>query len=98
MRQVREVLRLQGAGGLSDRKIAHSLRGSRPPVAESGRRAQAAGLSWPLPEPRDDPPLERRLFATAAPTPLARRPAPDWSLRHQERKRKGVTLLLLWQE
>ena len=98
MRQVREVLRLKWACGLSDRKIAQSVRVSRPTVAEYVRRAQAAGLSWPLPDTLDDTALERRLFATAAPTPLARRPTPDWAIVHQELKRKGVTLLLLWQE
>ena len=98
MRQVREVLRLKWACGLSDRKIAQSLRVSRPTVAEYVRRAQAAGLSWPLPDTLDDTALERRLFATAAPTPIARRPTPDWTIVHQELKRKGVTLLLLWQE
>jgi len=98
MRQVREVLRLKWACGLSDRKIAHSLRVSRPTVAEYVRRAQAAGLSWPLPDALDETALERRLFATAATTPVARRPTPDWATVHQELKRKGVTLVLLWQE
>jgi transposase len=98
MRQVREVLRLKWACGLSDRKIAHSLRVSRPTVAEYVRRAQTLGLTWPLPETLDDTALERQLFATAARPPLARRPMPDWPLVHQELKRKGVTLLLLWQE
>ena len=69
MRQVREVLRLKWACGLSDRKIAQSLRVSRPTVAEYVRRAQAAGLSWPLPDALDETALERRLFATAAQTP-----------------------------
>ena len=98
MRQVRNVLRLTWACGLSDRKIAHSLRVSRPTVAEYVRRAQAAGLSWPLPDALDDTALEGRLFATAAHTPVARRPTPDWATVHQELKRKGVTLVLLWQE
>ncbi len=98
MRQVREVLRLKWACGLSDRKIAHSLRVSRPTVAEYVRRAQAAGLSWPLPDTLDDTALERQLFATATHTPIAKRPTPDWTIVHQELKRKGVTLLLLWQE
>ena len=98
MRQVREVLRLQWAFGLSDRKIAQSLRVSRPTVAEYVRRAQAGGLSWPLPDALDETALERRLFATAATTPVARRPTPDWATVHQELKRKGVTLVLLWQE
>jgi transposase len=98
MRQVREVLRLKWACGLSDRKIAQSLRVSRPTVAEYVRRAQAAGLSWPLPEPLDDSALEKQLFATATKTPVARRPMPDWTVVHRELKRPGVTLVLLWQE
>src|SRR4029450_140481 len=98
MRQVREVLRLKWACGLSDRKIAQSVRASRPTVAEYVRRAQEAGLSWPLPETLDDTALERQLFAMAAPTPIAKRPIPDWTVVHQELKSKGVTLLLLWQE
>src|SRR5205823_7603315 len=89
MRQVREVLRLKWACGLSDRKIAQSLRVSRPTVAEYVRRAQAAGLSWPLPDALDETALEGRLFATAAHTPMARRPPPDWAIIHKELKRKG---------
>src|SRR3989442_15868499 len=98
MRQVREVLRLKWACGLSDRKIAQRLRVSRPTVAEYVRRAQAAGLSWPLPDTLDETALERRLCATAAKTPVARRPTPDWVTVHRELKHKGVTLVLLWQE
>ena len=66
MRQVREVLRLKWAGGLSDRKIAHSLSVSRPTVAEYVRRAQAVGLSWPLPATLDEAALERLLSGVAA--------------------------------
>jgi DNA-binding transcriptional regulator LsrR (DeoR family) len=91
MRQVREVLRLKWACGLSDRKIAQSVRVSRPTVAEYVRRAQAAGLAWPLPDTLDDLALERRLVATAAKTPVARRPTPDWTTVHLELKRPGVT-------
>jgi transposase len=98
MRQVREVLRLKWACGLSDRKIAQSLRISRPTVAEYVRRAQAAGLSWPLPPTLDETALERQLFVTAQSAPAARRPMPDWATVHRESKRKGVTLFLLWQE
>ena len=98
MRQVREVLRLKWACGLSDRKIAQSLRLSRPTVAQYVRRATAAGLAWPLPEDLNEEALERRLFVTAHQLPSLHRPMPDWAIVHQERKRKGVTLLLLWQE
>jgi DNA-binding transcriptional regulator LsrR (DeoR family) len=68
MRQIKEVLRLKWAGGLSDRQIAQSLSVSRPTVAEYVRRAQVAGVSWPLPETLDDTALERLLFP-AAPAP-----------------------------
>jgi transposase len=98
MRQGRAGLRLQWACGLSDRKMAQSLRGSRPTVAEDGRRAQAAGLSWPLPDALDETALERRLLARAAKTPVARRPTPAWATGPQELKRPGVTLGLWWQE
>jgi transposase len=98
MRQVKEVLRLKWTCGLSDRQIAQSLRISRPTVTQYVRRLKAAGLSWPLPENLDDAALEKRLFANANPTPAANRPLPDWSWVHQELKRKGVTLTLLWQE
>jgi transposase len=97
MRQVYEVLRLKWDQGLSDRQIAHSLGISRPTVAEYVRRAQAAGVSWPLPDTYDEGALERVLFpAVSARTP-APHLVPDWSTVHHELKRKGVTLFLLWQ-
>jgi len=98
MRQVREVLRLKWAGGLSDRKIAHSLSVSRPTVAEYVRRAQAVGLSWPLPATLDEAALERLLFPAAPVQHTGACLVPDWSAVQRELKRKGVTLFLLWQE
>ena len=98
MRQVREVLRLKWACGLRDRKIAQSVRISRPTVAEYVRRAQAADLTWPLSDALDDGALARRLLPTATHTPAIRRPLPDWVKGHQELKRQGGTLVLLWQE
>ncbi len=98
MRQVREVLRLKWAGGLSDRQIAHSLGISRPTIAEYVRRAQDAGLTWPLPATLDEGALEQLLFPPRSAIPTAKGPLPNWSEVHQELKRKGVTLMLLWQE
>ena len=98
MRQVYEVLRLKWGQGLSERKIARSLGMSRPAVAEYGRRAQAAGLAWPLPATCDAGALERLVF----PSRPARTPAtpigPDWATVHHELTRQGGTLFLLWQE
>lgn len=98
MRKIRDVLRLKWACGLSDRQIARSVNLSRPAVAEYVQRAHKAGLSWPLPDNLDDGTLERQLFATPARPPSAKRPLPNWPKVHQELKRKGVTLFLLWQE
>ena len=98
MRQVHAVLRLKWEQGLSDRKIAHSLGISRPAVAEYVRRAQAAGLSWPLPATYDEGTLEQMLFPSVPARTLAPHLVPDWATVHTELKRKGVTLFLLWQE
>ena len=98
MRQVHEVLRLKWVVGLSDRQIARSLGLSRPTVAAYVQRAQAAGVSWPLPDGLDATTLEQRLFPPSpAIRPFTPR-APDWPTVHHELKRKGVTLFLLWQE
>ena len=99
MRKVREVLRLHHVAGLSGRAIARSLKVSPVTVTRYIRRAEEAGLSWPLPESLDDAQLERRLLPGAASMPGETRfPVPEWSTVHRELRRKGVTLALLWQE
>jgi len=98
MRKIKEVLRLCWAHGLSKRKTARSCGISRPAVDEYLRRAEAAGLSWPLPTDLDDSALERLLFPAAPALPAPVRGLPDWSTIHRELRRKGVTLFLLWQE
>ena len=50
MRKIREVLRLKWECQYSDRKTARSCGLSRPAVVDYVCRAQAAGLSWPLPD------------------------------------------------
>jgi transposase len=97
MRKVKEILRLYWGTGLSQRQIAISCGISRPTVTEYIRRAEAAGLSWPLPVEMDEAQLEQRLFPRVRPQG-AERPQPSWAQIHQELKRKGVTLFLLWQE
>jgi transposase len=98
MRKIKEILRLKWSLGLSCRQIARSCALARSTVAEYLRRAEAAGLSWPLPPEWDDAKLEERLFPPAASIPADQRPLPDWADIHQEYKRQGVTLSLLWQE
>lgn len=98
MRKVKEVLRLKWANGFSKRKIAASCGIGRATVADYLRRAEAAGLSWPLPEGLDEVSLQRQLFPPPPSIPAEQRPVPVWADIHQELKRKGVTLFLLWQE
>ena len=98
MRKIREVLRLRFEVGLSARQVAASVGIARSSVGEYARRLAAAGLSWPLPDGLSDTELERRLFPPPPPVPLDTRALPDWSLIHQELRRPGVTLMLLWEE
>jgi len=97
MRRLRELLRLRHEAGLSYRAIARACAVGLGTVSTALRRAAAAGLAWPLPEELDDTALEARLFAQPGYPDLGY-PVPDWSQLHQERKRPGVTLQLLWQE
>jgi transposase len=96
MRQVREVLRLNGLG-LSARQIARSLKIGRATVADYLRRAKAARISWPLPADLDDAALEKLLFVPKE-EQRSSRPLPDWKWIHTELKKKHVTLALLWEE
>jgi len=97
MRKIKEVLRMKWCCGISERRIATSCRISRSTVADCIGRAQAAGLSWPLPDNMNDTRLDALLYPPPAPSSI-QRPMPDWPQIHQEMKRKGVTLFLLWQE
>src|SRR6056297_2355255 len=92
MRQIREVLRQKWALGLSNRQIATGCGLSRPTVAEYLRRAEQAGLSWPLPEGLDDGGLEAKLFSAPVASGAEQRALPDWPWVHRELKRKGVTM------
>jgi len=98
MRKIREVLRLRLEAGLSARQVAASLQMARSSVKDYERRLAAAGLGWPLPAELSDVELERRLFPPPPALPRAARAVPDWSVLHQELRRPGVTLMLLWEE
>ncbi len=96
VRKIREVLRLS-ATGLSARQIAMVVSTARSTVGECLRRAEAAGVTWPLPADLDDDALEARLYPPPVPA-ATERPPPDFGLIQAELRCKGVTLLLLWQE
>jgi transposase len=97
MRKIRDVLRYRHSAGLSLEAIARALKISKGVVAKYLRLASTIGLTWPIPEALDDSALERLLYRQGN----AREPTfadPDYALVHQELKRKGVTLTLLWEE
>jgi len=97
MRKIKEVLRL-AAQGLSDRGISRSLGVPRTTVRRYRTRAEAAGLTWPLPEDVAESALEARLFPPPGPVSQHVRPEPDWAHLHAELRRPHVTLQLLWAE
>ena len=98
MRTILNALRLRLDTGLRERQTARSLGVPRSTVQDSLVRFRTSGLPWPLPHGVDDGALERALFTCDVRLPAAKRPLPDWVTIAREKKRKGVTLYLLWQE
>src|SRR6201993_4542760 len=98
MRDAREVLRLKAAS-VSTHEIARRFGLARSTVRETLKRAQTAGLAWPLPEGRTAAARGGALYASRRSKRGHRRIAePDWADMHRELKRKHVTLLILWDE
>lgn len=100
MRRIRELLRLKYECGLSHERIARALGLSKGVIAKYVGLAHQAGLSWQEARGLEELELERRMHAArpAAAASLAGYVQPDYALVHQELKRKGVTLALLWEE
>ena len=98
MRDAREIIRLKSSS-VSTHEIARRLGMARSTVRETLKRADGAGLSWPLPEDMNDAGLAAALYASRRSKRGHRRIAePDWAGVHRELKRKHVTLLILWDE
>jgi len=91
MRKTREILRLRHEVGLGVREVARSLRTSHGTVVNYLKRAQEAGISWPLPDSVDDTQLMELLKISSRPPERARRPLPDMAEVHKElRQRKCI--------
>ena len=97
MRQLRQTLRLHLEAGLSLRECARMLDIGKSTIGDIVRNARAAGVDWALAQTLSDEELEARLYRPAVPR-AARHLEPDYALIHQELKRPGVTLQLLWEE
>ena len=97
MRRIRETLRLHLQTELSYNEVARTLKISKSVVGKYVSLARAAGVDWALAQTLSDEDLEARLYRPALPR-ASYRLAPDFGLVHQELKRAGVTLMLLWEE
>jgi len=96
MRKIKDVLRLKLDAKLSHEQISASLKVSKGVVAKYAGLASAAGLDWPTINTLDEGEIERRLLSK--PERPSAYVLPDCGRIHQELRRKGVTLMLLWEE
>ncbi len=96
MRQIKDVLRLKLELHHSHQHIATTLGISKGVVAKYVKLASIAGLYWPQIQAMDETALHSRLMGS--PQRASTFMAPDYAKLHQELQRKGMTLMLLWQE
>ncbi len=102
MRKLREVLRLRFELKLGYQQIGRSCAIGVSTVHKYLKRAEAAGITWPLPEDWDETRVEAMVFPRREPTIAEKNPArmpPDFAAIHEQlRSNKYVTLQLLWEE
>ena len=96
MRKIKDVLRLKLDAQLSHERIAASLDISKGVVAKYAGLAATAGLDWAQVQLLDDRALQHRLVG--APQRASAFVVPNYGHMHQELRRKGMTLMLLWEE
>ena len=97
MRQIRQTLRLHLEAGLSYAQVARAVGISKGAVGKFVLLARAAGVDWAVAQTLSDEELETRLYRPPVPR-ASRQLEPDYAWIHQELKRPGVTLQLLWEE
>ena len=99
MRKIKEVFRLKFEETKhSDEKIAQIMGIGETTVREYFNRAKTVGLTWPLPEDFCDDKLEEILYPPKLEKHFKEADLPNFEYIHNELKKKGVTLSLLWQE
>ena len=98
MHKIKELLRLKHECALSFEQIARALRISKGVVAKYVKAAEVAGLGWTQIQGLDEAELELRLKIRHGRGPATHLRMPDFIQTHQELKKKGVTLALLWEE
>jgi transposase len=102
MRKLREVLRLRFELKLGYLQIGRSCAIAVSTVHKYLKRAEASGLTWPLPEDWDEARVEAMVFPRREPAIVEKDPArtpPDFAAIHEQLlSSKYVTLQLLWEE
>jgi len=97
MSKIRQALQLLADGRLSTRQVAAALGISKTTISEIAMYARDAGVDWQLASTLSDDELQARLYPPPRPRSSTRH-EPDYAALHQELKRPGVTLQLLWEE
>src|ERR1700737_581663 len=100
MRKLREVLRPRFELKLGYQQIGRSCAIAVSTVHKYLKRAEAAGVTWPLPEDWDEARVEAAVFPPATPPVVESQPArtpPDFASMHEQlRQHRHLTLQLLW--
>lgn len=96
LRMIKDVIRLKWEGNLSHEQIACALGVSKGVVSKYVGLAAAAGLDWETARDWDERQIAARILPRAAANEAVVHP--DWGRVHLEMGRKGVTLMLLWEE
>ena len=102
MRKIREVMRLRFELRLGYQQIGRSCSIAVSTVHKYLMRAEAAGLTWPLPEGWDEAQVEAAVCSRPQPLiseqPPARTPPDFAAIDEQLRSHRHLTLQLLWEE
>lgn len=98
MSKLKEILRLKYEAQLSQRQIARCLNLSIGVISKYLQRAEAAGLTWPIPAGVSETELEAQLQPARHRSTSTDFAEPDFTAIAQELKRKGMTRQLLWEE
>src|SRR5271166_6085112 len=88
MRQIQEILRLKHQNQLSIREIARSCGLPTSTVGDYLKWAEAAGISWPVPEGQSEKELLQLLIAQPVTGTDRCAALPDWPAFHKELGRK----------
>jgi len=98
MRKLKEVLRLQLAAGLSNRKIALITGIGKTAVSRYVSRAKKLRLDWSRIEGMSEEAVEALLYPPLKEKKPGGPVTPEWDKVAKELRRKGVTKQLLWEE